>query len=261
MRPKVGLALGSGGVRGYAHIGVLKVLEEYKIPIDYVAGSSMGSIVGVLYANRINLDHLARLAAYLKGKHLFDYSVPRLGFIKGERIREMIRLLTHRKKLEELEIPISVVATDLTHGERYVFREGPADEAVRASIAIPGVFEPVEMGDKVLVDGGVVERVPVVTAREMGADLVIGVDVSHRIKNRRAKSIFDVMLQTIDIMDREIFVSKASDADLLIRPNVGEFDITSFERVEEIIREGERAAREKVKEMEALIQGWEVKHA
>ncbi|CCQ92375.1 Uncharacterized NTE family protein YlbK [[Clostridium] ultunense Esp] len=261
MRPKIGLALGSGGVRGYAHIGVLKVFEENGIPIDYVVGSSMGSIVSVLYANRINLDHLSRLAIYLKKKHLFDYSVPRLGFIKGEKIKEMVRLLTQRKKLEDLYIPTAVVATDLTRGERFVFREGPIDEAVRASIAIPGIFEPVQMGDRLLVDGGVIERVPVPTAREMGADLVIGVDVSHRSVNRRARSIFEVIMQTIDIMDREIFMNRASGADLLIRPNVGHFDTTSFERVEEIIQEGERAAREKIKEIEALIQGWGIKHA
>lgn len=261
MRPKIGLALGSGGVRGYAHIGVLRVLEEYRIPIDYMAGSSMGSMISVLYANRLNLDHLARLASYLKKKHLFDYSVPRLGFIKGERIKEMVRLLTHRKKIEDLAIPTSVVATDLTHRERFVFREGPIDVAVRASIAIPGIFEPVQMGDRLLVDGGVIERVPVMTVREMGADLVIGVDVSHRTKSKPAKSIFDVIMQTLDIMDREIFVSRSRQADLLIQPNVGDYDTTSFERVEEIIREGERAAREKMDEIMMLIEGWEVKHA
>ncbi|MBE3554362.1 MAG: patatin-like phospholipase family protein [Thermicanus sp.] len=261
MRPKIGLALGSGGVRGYAHIGVLKVFEENGIPIDYVVGSSMGSIVSVLYANRINLDHLSRLAIYLKKKHLFDYSVPRLGFIKGEKIKEMVRLLTQRKRLEDLYIPTAVVATDLTRGERFVFREGPIDEAVRASIAIPGIFEPVQMGDRLLVDGGVIERVPVPTAREMGADLVIGVDVSHRTGKKRARSIFEVIMQTIDIMDQEIFTNRASGADLLIQPNVGHFDTTSFELVEEIIQEGERAAREKLKEIEALIQGWGIKHA
>lgn len=133
--------------------------------------------------------------------------------------------------------------------------------AVRASIAIPGIFEPVQMGDRLLVDGGVIERVPVMTVREMGADLVIGVDVSHRTKSKPAKSIFDVIMQTLDIMDREIFVSRSRQADLLIQPNVGDYDTTSFERVEEIIREGERAAREKMDEIMMLIEGWEVKHA
>jgi NTE family protein len=256
-RPKIGLALGSGGVRGYAHIGVLKVLMENQIPIDFLAGSSMGSVVAVLFANGLNLDLLVKLATHMKRKHLFDYTVPRMGFIRGEKIKELIRLLTHGKKLEDLRIPTSVVATDLLTGERVVFRHGSIEDAVRASIAIPGVFEPVAYENRLLFDGGVIDRVPVGVVKEMGADLVIAVDVAREDLHSEVNSLFEVIAQTIDIMEREIFKYRILDADVVIRPKVGHQPTISFDNIEAIVKEGEESAREMIGIIQQRIREWE----
>ncbi|MBE3562119.1 MAG: patatin-like phospholipase family protein [Hydrogenibacillus schlegelii] len=244
MAPKVGLALGSGGVRGFAHLGVLKVLEEYGIPIDFLAGSSMGSVVAVTYASGIELRYLIKLAEHMRRSLLVDYTVPRLGLLKGERVRELVALLTKNRRLEELPIPTAVVATDLMTGEAVVLREGPIADAVRASVAIPGIFEPVEWQGRLLVDGGVVDRVPMAALRAMGADVVIGVDVSRKpAPPERIRSIYEVILQTIDIMESQIFQGRIHPDDILITPAVGQHSPLNFQNVSAIIAEGERAAR------------------
>jgi NTE family protein len=260
-RPKIGLVLGSGGARGYAHIGVLKVLKQHEIPIDYIAGSSMGSIIGVLYANQLNLDLLSKLASFMKRKHLVDFSVPKMGLIRGDRIKELIRLLTHGKRLEQLSIPTAVVATNLLTGEPVVFKEGPIDEAVRASISIPGIFEPVQWGDQLLVDGGVVDRVPIQPVKEMGADLVIAVDVAPIHLQASINSVYEVITQSIDIMEREIYKHRLIDADVVIRPDVGHHSITNFNNVESVIHEGEESALQYVAIIKQLIEEWDGKDA
>lgn len=239
---KVGLALGSGGVRGFAHLGVLKVLEAHRIPIDYLSGSSMGSVIAAVYASGIELKYLIRLAKHLDRSLFVDYTFPKMGLIRGEKIYEMIRLLTKDQMLEELLIPTRIVATDLIQGEPYVFSTGPAALAVRASIAIPGIFEPVELDGRLLVDGGVIERVPAGVVHEMGADMVIGVDVSHTTTPKQVRNIYEVILQTIDIMESQIFQYRFRRDDVFIRPDVGQYSPLSFHNIEDIIRAGEVAA-------------------
>lgn len=244
MDVKVGLALGSGGVRGFAHLGVLKVLEAHHIPIDYLSGSSMGSVIAALYASGIELKYLIRLAEHMDRSLFIDYTFPRMGLIRGEKIYELIRLLTKDQALEDLFIPTRIVATDLKQGEPYVFHSGPAALAVRASIAIPGIFEPVELGERLLVDGGVIERVPAGVVHDMGADMVIGVDVSHSTTPKNVRNIYEVILQTIDIMESQIFQHRFRRDDVFIRPDVGQYSPLSFQNIEDIIRAGEVAALE-----------------
>lgn len=245
-RPKIGLALGSGGTRGLAHIGVLKKLLEHEIPIDFIAGSSIGSFIGALYAVQQDLGMLVKLAQRLKRKHWMDFTVPGLGFIQGDKVKELIRLLSHGKNLEDLPIPLAVVATDLERGERVVFRSGPIDVAVRASIAIPGIFVPEKVDGRLLVDGGVVDRVPVTVVREMGADLVIAVDVASYKTEMKVNSIFEVITRAIDVMEMEIMRSRILDADFLIRPQPDTISSVSFEEIDECVSEGERAAEEMI---------------
>lgn len=254
LRTKVGLALGSGGARGLAHIGVLKVFQEENIPVDLLAGSSMGSLVGVLYANRLPLDMVEQLAIHLKRNRWLDLTFPKRGLVMGERVRELIRLLTHGKTIEALSIPVAVVATDLGRGERVVFRSGPADLAVRASISIPGIFEPVEWEGRTLVDGGVIDRIPVSVCREMGADVVIAVDVVPDRTQVQMKTIFDVITQTLGVMEREVMNARAVDADLLIRPDLSDISPTAFTQVDECIRRGEEVAREQLDQIRQLIR-------
>ncbi|GGE16673.1 esterase [Marinithermofilum abyssi] len=252
-RPRVGLALGSGGARGIAHIGVLKVLQQHEIPVDFVAGSSIGSLVGVLYANGLDLDMLEQLATHLRRKHWLDLTVPKRGFVLGEKIKEMIRLLTQNKALEQLNIPTAVVATDLVKGERVVFTSGPIDIAVRASISIPGIFEPVEWEGRTLVDGGVIDRIPITVVRDMGADIVIAVDVVPRTSVLRVESIFDVITQTLSVMEREILSQRLLEANVLIHPDLADISATAFTRVGECIRRGEEAALTQVDRIREMI--------
>jgi NTE family protein len=256
-KPKVGLALGSGGARGFAHIGVLKAFEANNIEIDMLAGSSMGSLIAAVYANGIEPRMMEKLALNLKRKHWLDLTVPSLGFVSGEKIKQLIRLLTHGKRIEELKKALAVVATDIETGERVVFREGPVDQAVRASISIPGIFVPERVGDRLLVDGGVIDRVPVTVTREMGADIVIAVDVAQFDTPMKVNSIFGVIAQTIDVMEREILRHRILAADLVIRPDVGHYSSIAYTGVEEIIAAGERSGLEHVERIKEMIANWE----
>ncbi|RKD24161.1 esterase [Ammoniphilus oxalaticus] len=254
MRPKVGLALGSGGARGIAHIGVIQVLEEAGIPIDYISGSSMGSLIGACYAAGITPDMMEKLAINLKRKYWLDFTVPKMGFIAGEKVKEMVRLLTQGKDIEQLHKPLAVVATDLRNGERVVFTKGPIAPAVRASISIPGIFIPEEVDGKLLIDGGVIDRVPITAAQAIGAECVIGVDVGIVSEEVHLSSIFDVIAQTIQIMEKEIFRYRIVDADVLIRPIVGGFSATNFTQVEELIEAGKEAAFKSLDQIRKVIE-------
>ncbi len=256
-KPRIGLALSSGGARGFAHLGVLKVFKEEGIPVDCIAGSSMGSIIAVLLANDLDLEMCEQVACTLKRKHWLDFTVPKKGFVVGKKVEELVRLFSHNKKLEELNIPTAIVATDLVKGEPVIFTEGPVDQAVRASISIPGIFEPVVMGDKVLVDGGVIDRLPVSTVRELGADLVIGVDVIPKNPQANIENIFDVITQTLTIMEKEITSRILTMADFLIHPDVGDIQVSSFSRAEECIKRGEEEARAHIDKLKELIQNWQ----
>ncbi|MFT9847905.1 patatin-like phospholipase family protein [Aneurinibacillus sp. REN35] len=254
--PAIGLALGAGGARGFAHIGVLEVLEEHGIVPVYLSGSSMGSLVASLYASGFTPQMMEKLAVHLKRKHWLDFCVPGMGFVTGEKLRHLVKLLTRGKNIEELERPLSIVATDLVSGERVIFTEGPVYEAVRASVSIPGIFVPHKLGTRLLVDGGVVDRVPIEMVRTMGSELTIGVDVSLAPSNSPVRTFFDVIFQTIDVMEREIFLHRTVHADIMVRPDVGRFSSTSFTNIDEIIEEGRKAARVMVPYIQEKIEEW-----
>jgi NTE family protein len=254
--PKIGLALGSGGARGFAHLGVLKVLEEEGIPISYIAGSSIGALVAALYASGLGLDRLYKLAKSFRRNDFIDLTIPKMGLISGKRITEFIRLLTKGKQIQELEIPIAIVATDLQTGKKVVFRQGDVARAVRASISIPGIFVPAEIDGRLLVDGGVVDRVPVSVVREMGADMVIAIDVSPLNRNGEITSIFDVILQSLDILQDEIVSHRRLSSDVMIRPRLEQYSSRAFTDVEEIIAAGEQEARKDLAKIRRAIEKW-----
>lgn len=255
-RPRIGLALGSGGARGFAHLGAIKVLKEEGIPIDLIAGSSMGALVACFYGVGIEMDHLYKLSGAFKRKYYLDFTVPKMGFIMGKRVKEFIRVFTHGKNIEELSLPVGVVATDLMTGEKIVFKNGPIAEAVRASISIPGIFVPEKYHGRILVDGGVADRVPVSVAREMGADIVIAVDVSRVKRNAEITSIYDVIMQSIDIMQTEIVSHREMASDFMIRPRVEMYSSRAFTNIEEIIAIGEEETRRNAAQLKKLIEQW-----
>ncbi|GHI01270.1 patatin-like phospholipase family protein [Neobacillus kokaensis] len=254
--PKIGLALGSGGARGFAHLGVIKVLKDADIPIDLIAGSSMGALVACFYGAGIDLDRLYTLSTAFKRKYFLDFTVPKMGFITGKKVKEFIRMFTHGKNIEEFSIPISIIATDLLTGEKVIFTKGPAAEAVRASISIPGIFVPVRYQGRLLVDGGVTDRVPISVAKEMGADIVIAVDVSRVKRGAEITSIYDVIMQSIDIMQTEIINNQESAANIIIRPPVEDFSSRAFTNIEEIIKHGEDETKKQLEQITAEIEKW-----
>ena len=185
--PKIGLALGSGSARGWAHIGVIKALTEAGIHVDYVAGTSVGAVVGAVYASG-RIDSFKDVVLQLDWKKIaffLDVVFPKSGLIDGNRIAEFIRSHVGEKNIEDLSLPFCAVSTDLATGKEVVFQDGDIIEAVRASISVPGVFTPVRKSGAILVDGGLVNPVPVSVVREMGADLVIAVDLNHDIIDKK----------------------------------------------------------------------------
>ncbi|ANB61408.1 patatin-like phospholipase family protein [Anoxybacteroides amylolyticum] len=261
MRPKIGLALGSGGARGFAHLGVIKILEEEGIPIDYIAGSSMGALVAAFYASGLGIDRLYKLAKAFRRNDFIDLTIPKMGFVSGNKIKEFIRLVTKGKQIEDLVIPVAIVATDIQKGEKVVFRHGDLATAVRASISIPGIFVPEVVNGRMLIDGGVIDRIPVSVVREMGADLVIAVDVSHVKAAGNIVSIFDIILQSIDILQDELVRHREYVSDVMIRPHVEQYSSRAFTHTEEIIKIGEEEARKQMSVIHHVIQQWKEQHA
>ncbi|WEG11682.1 patatin-like phospholipase family protein [Pullulanibacillus sp. KACC 23026] len=255
-RPTIGLALGSGGAKGFAHIGVIKVLEEAGIPIDYIAGSSMGALVAALYGVGHNWKSMERMALAFRRNHYLDFTVPKMGFITGKKLTDLIRVLSYQKHFEDCRLPVKIVATDLIRGERVILDSGPLYKAVRASISIPGVFVPVKWGGRIFVDGGVIDRVPTKVVRDMGADLVLSVDVSSFSGEAVIHSIIDVMVQSLDIMQQHLVNQQESHADLLMKPPVSNFNSTAFTNLDRIIAIGEKTARQHIRDLQRLIANW-----
>lgn len=242
-RVKIGLALGGGSARGFAHIGVLKVLEEAGITVDYLAGTSMGALIGAIYACGANIRMLEKLSWALKRRNWLDFAFPRMGFISGKKIEHIIYLLTRRSTFADLKIPLAVVAADLLSGKKVVIKEGIVASAVRASISVPGYFVPVKRGEMLLVDGGILDIVPSDVVHSMGADYVIAVDASAYMDDCKINNLLDVISRSFEIMVKEVGRQKISDADLVITPDLSRIAPSQFEKAREAILLGENAAR------------------
>lgn len=259
MRKKIGLVLGAGGIKGLAHIGVLQVLLRENIPIDLIAGSSMGALIAAAYAAGTDVEFMEKFAGSVNQSLIMDMNLPRIGLLKGDRALELIRLLTHQKSFAELNIPLAVVATDINKGEPVIFREGNVAQAVRASISIPGIFNPVRIKGRLLVDGAVTERLPVYVLKDMGADYIIGVDVkaySDGIENTaKIRSIYDVIMQSIEILENKACEPSQAMTDCLITPNTTAYSGSDFSIAAECIAKGRIAAAEKLDEIKRALTG------
>ena len=253
--PKVGLALGGGAARGFAHVGVIRVLEREKVPIDLVVGTSVGSLVGAIYADRQDSFELERIAFSLEERDLFDYSFinPTQGFVRGERLEDFILKRLSAKEIEQLKLPFAAVATDIENGEVVVLRSGSLARAVHASSAIPGVFIPVRYQGRLLVDGGVLDSVPVDVARGMGAEVVIAVDLSEGRKSAQVNNIFDTTVQSLYLMALETTEAKLKQADIVIRPKVANVGLIDFSRKKELLTLGSEAAEQALPSIRAKL--------
>jgi NTE family protein len=250
---KIALVLGAGASRGFAHIGVLKILETNRIPVHMIVGTSAGSFVGSLYAYGFDAFQLQKMAMGIEKNDILDFVIPDNGFIKGEKLEEYINTTLKNTPIEKLRIPFYAITTSIPGGQELVFTKGNAGTAVRASCSIPGIFRPVRIGDKMYIDGGVVSPVAVDTARKYGADIIIAVDISADRDTRQPEGTADTILQSINIMYSKLADAQLSRADVVIRPKVGHIGSADFEKRHEGVLEGEKAALEALPKIKEII--------
>ena len=218
--PRIGLALGGGAARGFAHIGVIQVLEDAGLKPDLIVGTSAGSLVAALYASGKSGAELGTLADAMDETAFADWSYPGRGLIRGEALAKFVRDHTGGRTIEQLRLPLGIVATDLENGQPILFQRGDVGTAVRASSAVPAVFQPVRIGAREYVDGGLVAPVPVRFAKAMGAELVIAVDISAPPEGNTTGDAMHMLLQTFAIMGRSINNFELRDADVVLRPSL-----------------------------------------
>jgi len=245
--PKVGLALGGGGARGFAEIGVLRVLEQEKIPVDLVVGTSVGSLIGALYCDTGRVLDAEFQAVAVSEEDIFDYKALALlsgGLVKGERLEQFLNTHLLHKTIEAMKVPFAAVAVDLMSGRAVAFERGSVAQAVHASAAIPGVFVPVEFGGRLYVDGGVLDPVPVDFARQKGAEVIIAVSIPPGPPAQRPGNPVQVALQSIALMSAEMGALKAKAADVVITPDVGGVPFDDFTQKKRLMEAGEAAARQ-----------------
>jgi len=258
--PKIALVLGGGAARGFAHIGVIRVLEQEKIPIDLIVGTSVGSLIGAIYAYDVNSFELEWSAFTLERDDIFDYGLMTvftgLGAAKGEKLEEFVTTRVPIADIEDLKIPFAAVATDLNRGVRVVLDRGPVARAVRASCSIPVVFQPVEHQGGLLVDGGLLDNLPVSVARERGADLVIAVDISVNVENHDITNLIEVIVQSINIMAAENMRRRKQEADVLISPAVGSVGMMDFGQKKLCMQAGIEATQKAMPEIRKKIEAW-----
>jgi NTE family protein len=260
LKPKIALVLGGGAARGFAHVGVIRALEQEKIPLDMIVGTSVGSLIGAIYASDLNSFELEWTAFALEKDSLFDYGILNvftgMGIAKGEKLEEFVRTKIATTNIEDLKLPFAAVATDLNRGTRVVLDRGSVAKAVHASSAIPGVFEPVELQGRLLVDGGVLDNIPIDVAREKGADIVIAVDISENVTNFTITNLVDVMLQAVNIMSNENVNYRKKEADVLISPAVGAVGMLDFTQKKRCMQAGIDATQKAVPEIRIKIEEW-----
>ena len=252
-RPKIGLALGGGFARGLAHVGVLKVFEEEQIPIDFIAGTSVGALIGAVYCSGVSAKELEEIAHLVRFKDFARWTLSRYGIASNDRMKALLDRLLKVKTFEELRIPMAVTATDFLTGEAVIFRKGPLIDPVRASCAYPGMFLPVNVNGRLLVDGLLAHAVPTSPLRDDGADRVVAVFLRSNLMDGATgpRHIFDVIGQCFSIAQSRMSAIWQRDADLVIEPDVTGFHYDCFERCKELVAIGEqvtRAALPKIRE-------------
>ncbi|MHB1403752.1 MAG: patatin-like phospholipase family protein [Thiobacillus sp.] len=250
---RIALALGGGAARGFAHIGVIKALEAQGIVPDIVVGTSAGSVVGALYASGMSGFELQKVALQMEESMVVDWTLPNRGMLKGEALQDFINRNVKSLTIQKMPRPLGVVATDLQSGDLVLFRRGDTGMAVRASSAVPGMFQPVEISGRDYVDGGLTSPVPAQSARAMGADFVIAVDISNVTRRDKLVGTLDVLLQTFAIMGHTISRHELEDADVVIRPKTAAVSSTDFEGRHLAIMEGEKAAAAIMPELKARL--------
>ncbi len=250
---KIALVLGAGASKGFAHVGVIKILESNKIPIHMIVGTSVGSIVGSFYASGYDAFQLQKLSFSVEKGDMIDLVLPENGFIKGEKLGEFVNKTVKNTPMEKLKIPFYAVAADIQSGQEVAFSKGNTGMAVRASCSIPGIFRPVRIGERMYVDGGVVSPVAVDVARQFGATTVIAVDITEGEDRTLPENTIETILHAYNIMYSRLASIQVSKADVVIRPKVGHIGSADFSKRHEAILEGERAALEALPQLHQIV--------
>ena len=261
-RPKVALVLGGGGARGFAHIGVLRVLEGENIPVDLVVGTSIGSIAGAFYCAGVPVNKLEDVAKDVNWKSISNFGIPSIvsmfmneNLLSNEQLEKFIQKNIGDVRFDQLKIPLVCVATDLNTGERILLREGSVSFAVRASATIPGFFKPVEYRQRYLVDGGLAENIPVNVAKLFDPDVIIAVAVSADITKNTTENVFSTLMQSIYIQGSVLDHENLQMADVVIRPDVGSLPAADLKHAYSTVDKGASAARQSVSEIKKSIIG------
>lgn len=260
IKPRIALVLGGGGVKGFAHVGVIKVLEAHGIKPDIVVGTSAGSFVGSLYASGMSVFDLQKVALSLQESDIRDLTLSTQGFLVGEKLQKFVNEQVKLKPIHQFPIQFVAVATDLASGEKVAFNYGNAGQAVRASCAIPNVFLPAEIGGRKYVDGGLVSPVPVKTAKDFGADIVIAVDISAKPKQSTGNMGFWALLdQSINILSMQALKAELAMADVVIQPSVQHADALKLDQRHEFLLEGEQTTQKQIETIKAKIQAFKTR--
>lgn len=243
-QPSIGLALGGGFARGLAHVGVLKVLEEEGISVSYIAGTSVGAVIGAAYCSGVSAKELEEIASLVRFKHFARWTLSRYGIASNDRMTGFLEKILRARTFEELRIPLAVSATDFVTGDAVVFRSGNLIDPVRASCAYPGMFLPVNINGRLLIDGLLGHAVPTIPLREMGAERVLAVYLSaHWVNLDGPRHVFDVIGQCFSIAQAKMCGLWESSADLILTPDVNGFTYDGFERANELVAAGEKVTR------------------
>ncbi|MDP3791964.1 MAG: patatin-like phospholipase family protein [Candidatus Omnitrophota bacterium] len=247
------LVLGGGSARGLAHIGVLKVLEREKIPIHRIVGTSMGALIGAAYSVGVSVKKMEGIALKFNWKTIFDPTLPRMGLLAGKKLEKVVNELTENKSFADCRIPLAIVTTDIERNERVIFQKGHLQKIVCASCSWPGIFNPVKIEGRLLVDGGIKNSVPTRIARSLDPGYMIAVDVGFCVKAGKIENIFQMLLQSFQIMGEELNRYQSRISDTLIKVELGDIDQVGFGRAKEAIALGEKAAEEKVDQIKRML--------
>ncbi|MFW6389388.1 MAG: patatin-like phospholipase family protein [Marinilabiliaceae bacterium] len=244
---KTGLALGGGAVLGAAHVGVLKALEEKNVTVTHIAGTSIGAFAAAFYAFSKKSVDIQEIASKLKWMDISGVAFSGKGLLSNEKLGELVVEYIGDKNIEDSDIPLAMLATDISTGEKVVLKKGPVASAVMASTCVPGIFHPVEIDGRLLVDGGIVENVPIDTVKEMGAGYVIGVDLNAKNTFGKPENIIDVIVNSFHFMMKAAVKYQTKEADLLITPDLSSFNMIDTDQVEGLIKQGYEDAVEMLK--------------
>ena len=252
-RLKLGVALGGGFARGLVHVGVLKVLEDAEIPVHFVAGTSVGALIGAAYCAGVSAEELKEIAHVTRFKHFARWTLSRYGFCSNDRMQEYCARILKVTTFEDLKTPLAIIATDFQTGEPAIFSKGPLVGPIRASCAYPGMFLPVEIDGRQYIDGMLAYSVPTTPLRAMGADRVLGIYLSAHWTHNQPRHLFEVIGQCFSIAQDKMCGVWKKDADHIIEPDVSGFSYNAFDRAPELIEIGEQCARAIVPELKALL--------